>query len=594
MANKSYKSNIIIIFSIIIFIIIPSFIISDLNLINIFFLLIYNTTTFLLILTLFFLNINKLKSNLIKYMLFGLGTVYYWILYFLITYKFYEGSDFDPFLFLDGEVIKTGLKIFGLGIFLLMLLYFIFLLVLFFILLILNYNNLKRIKNNSRSRNTVIILIIFLFILFLIPLKYQILGSVIENMIIIKNLRFGIINTNSVRDFPDNSIYDTNSSQNIFILQLESGNALTLDGQVPKYSDIYLPNIYNITQKNGIFFPFFIGNSVMTNRAQENILCGIFNNYGEEYDKRLDQLKVKCLPEILKQSGYKTIIFYGLNDINYSNSGNFFKKIGFDEIHYSDIMKKDDKSFYWGYDDCIFYKRAFEFLKDNYANYSKLFVYFAVSSSHVAFEQKNGYEFLNKFNPPKNSAELYLNSFLYQDYCVSQFYEEYKSLYANNSNLFILPDHSVYALGNNKYSIGSFFANHLIFLSYFPPINKIKEFKIGEEIKNLSNLHSQTDIIPTIFEILNNKGYQNSFAYDLIKNRTEENYEDCQIYIHLYWTNSIVIAHEKDRYIYLFNNKVMYYNVEFDPFGKNLIVLSKNMTLNEFQDRYYCNRFKGH
>lgn len=392
--------------------------------------------------------------------------------------------------------------------------------------------------------------------------------------------------------------FETNSTESIFMLQLESTNAIVLEGQMPKinekkYDDLYAPYFYQAA-KDGVLFPYFWSNSVTTDRAQENILCGLVNNIGAPLSYHPEKLTAKCLPNILNNNGYKTIIFRS-DDLSFHNMGNFFQAMGFSEIHNKDIMKPDDKKYIWGYDDCIFYQRAFEYLKENYPDGKKLFVYFEVSSHHIPWTPFDSYTFTHKFVTPSNYAETYINSSLQQDYCFSRFYKEYQDYNNGKSHLFAFGDHSWPVGINNGNTLphyGSYNENFLTMMAYIPPKNDLTTFFI-DKIVSKNNIYSETDIIPTIFELLNNNTYQNSLVFELQKNKQKENYENCHILVQPYDGGQIVVVNGLEKYIYYVSKKlVLKFDLKDDFWEKNPEIADIDISNKEFKEKYFCQRFK--
>ena len=220
-------------------------------------------------------------------------------------------------------------------------------------------------------KNPILILIVIIITISTILLNGDITLSTLKN-----NVDEQIIRNNQIIFFPKND-FNTNSNENIIILQLESLNSTLVNETIT-------PNFLNIS-KNGILLKNYYGNSIRTNRAQANILCGVNGNFKQPYSYYPEDILNKCLPQILQDNGYKTIVFRS-DTLKFTNTGNFFAGIGFEEVHYKDIMKEEDIKYLWGYNDKTFYKRVFEYLNEKYPNPEKLFIYIEVSSHHYPFK----------------------------------------------------------------------------------------------------------------------------------------------------------------------------------------------------------------
>jgi hypothetical protein len=271
------------------------------------------------------------------------------------------------------------------------------------------------------------------------------------------------------------------------------------------------------------------------------------------------------------------------------------KNMGFAEVHSEDIMKSEDVKYKWGYDDCAFYQRAFEYLKKEYPNPSKLMVYFEVSSSHIPWENKTPYAFADKISEPATYAEQYLNSESEQDYCLSKFYEEFKNYNALQTHLAILSDTSC-PLGINDGDIFNFQNNYnenfITSFLYIPPFEEKNNYQIGAIVPD-SLYYSHNDILPTIYGLLNGKNYQNSFVYELFKNTTAQNHEDCQLISQPYSGTYLIIVNKNDKYIYSIVDKtVTHSNLKTDLWEKNSEIIENNVSFQDFKAKYFCARYK--
>jgi hypothetical protein len=264
------------------------------------------------------------------------------------------------------------------------------------------------------------------------------------------------------------------------------------------------------------------------------------------------------------------------------------KEIGFEEIHFTDIMKEEDTRFRWGYDDEIFYERLFEYLKKKYKNQTKLLVYIEVSAHHYPFNAKQGYSL--PYNNPKDFAEKYANSVYVQDYALETFYNLYKKNWKSNSHLFILGDHSwpIGRNGGNTFNERGYYEDNFLTSMAFVP-KEGSEYVKGQEV---NRRFSETDFIKTIFSILNNKEYQNSFEA-VLRGSEPEKYEDCHVLIQPYNTPAVAVVKYPNKYVYLIGeDKVLILNLEDDPDERRPTTVMEGVDKKEFYKDYLCERFK--
>lgn len=519
------------------------------------------------------------------------SSLYFWLVYFVIAGRYLTNNFFNPYFLIDSydAIIPTGILLFGKFITIMIisssLAIFFIIVYLFFILYNLLYQYTASYQSNLAKFKY--LLIIPLFSLPIFP-PHQ--GYVTYNYNIIQEAQ-------EARNFfqPDIPDYQpdlSTATDNIFIVQLESLNALVLQGQTEKYHEVYIPQLHQIA-KDGVFFPYFWSNTIQTDRAQESILCGVANNIGLSFLHAKDANFQACLPRVLKANGYKTIAFRS-DALDYNNMGKYLTKLGFEEVHNQDILQPQDIKYKWGYDDCTFYQRAFEYLKKNYPNPQKLLVYFEVSSAHIPWENKPEYSFADKIPNPENYTEKYINAESEQDYCLSKFYEEFKNYNAAKAQLMILSDTSS-PTGINDQDIfnfqNNFNENFLTTFLYIPPVKNAEDFQIGKIIDN--PVFSHSDILPTIYEILSGQNFQNSFAYELKKNNTINNHENCQILSQPYSGSYIIVINNENKYLYsIIDKTVTQSNLKTDIWEKNSKIIENNLSFADFKDKYFCERYK--
>jgi len=521
------------------------------------------------------------KGKSLKPIISILMSLYYVFLYVVIMYKLVTGNLLNFLFLMGGEVFKTIQSSFGVtalfpgfGLFLLF--------AGFYLLADKLLTNASQLTLHPVFSG-LLLLILCLGFMFHAP-EYDYIFSQMAIINYIKTDRA----TSPL--LPSNDKYSTDSSDNIFIVQLESVNAYKIITAEKEHKHKFMPELYRIG-KHGTIFPLFWGNSIQTHRAQENILCGFYYNDGKSYFEREKELSVPCLPEKLKQSGYTTLFFCGWSDPTFWDSGAFMEHIGFDEVHYSDFMHEEDRLYAWGYDDCDVYKRVFEYLEKNYPKRSNLFVYIEMCMNHYPYESKKDYSSFHAFKKPKNFTEKYINSVKEQDHCLKSFFSAFQQYATGRSHLFILADHSWPAgmHGNYFNEKGAHNENFLVPLVYVPPAaDKNRYYK-----NNISQkIFSQSDLMPTIFELLSGKPYQNSFAFALKKDLENNSYEDCHVLVQPYNNPQVAVVKGGTKYLYTFKNKtVLAYDLIKDFPEKNPRLISKNITYETFRQEFFCERF---
>jgi hypothetical protein len=373
----------------------------------------------------------------------------------------------------------------------------------------------------------------------------------------------------------DYSSVDIRSGDSVFILQLESVNADALYDRANEDSGFRVrvpqPGLEALLKEgSGVLFPLFWANGMRTNRAWESVLCAVSGNAGPALAGSPARLNGKrCLPSVLAANGYSTVFFYSYFDLDFYNFGVFAEQAGFHEVfHGSRLMEETDRRYAWGYDDCAFYRRAFEKLSRRERR-EPLFAYFEVGMNHVPFDEPPKYAVAHPFKPASSVVERYLNSVAEQDHCLLDFWRRFRELGRDDVHLFVVPDHSVGVLGVPA-RVDTDFAT---WLAYVPPARRAKQFHSG---MIHSPTPSQAQIMPTVLELLGAPPLPGSFAFALRGEDTPKQYDDCHM---LARQGSHLIVRRKAQ------------RAEYRLHTREAVLagaLPVRMELNEFQERFAC------
>lgn len=407
-----------------------------------------------------------------------------------------------------------------------------------------------------------------------------------------------------VSGVPDNSALDaTGAKENVFIIQMESVNSLGITGLLTndKVDFEFMPTIRKIAQEHGVLLPFMWGNSVQTHRGLESILCGITYNVGKAYADHTEDINTPCLPEVLRDQGYDTVWLSSFMNPAFENKNKLMKKAGMDDQKFASFMKKGDKRYQWGYDDCAFYNRALEYLDEEHSSGKPLFATLGVSMHHAQFNAKPDYKFLAKFKNPTDFTERYLNSFLAQDYCVGKFFEKYEEKYGENSHLIIVADHTwplgITGVKNAMNEHGASTDNFLIPFAYVPPRSHKDDYRVGD-----IEMHrfGQSDIPATVVDLLTGRPAQNSFAFALRKGdmsvadhlaKKDVPYEECHVMSQPYNDTAVMVARGDDASVYSFKKFTLsHYDLAKDLLQKKPTKVEESVPLSRVESSVLCDR----
>lgn len=398
---------------------------------------------------------------------------------------------------------------------------------------------------------------------------------------------------------PDNSSFQAQKNgESFFMLQLESQNAIALEGKAvvsgKTYEGYFMPHQKEIA-RDGVNFPMVWSNSIQTNRAQESLFCGVVNNLGRGLSINAGSINTVCMPSMFRQAGYKTIVFRA-DDLSITDFETFYQNLGFEEIYQKEIMAPEDKmNGTIGYDDCLFYQRVFEFLQKKYPDPSHgLFVYLEVSNNHYPFKER-GYTETHQFTPAQNFVETYLNSSLEQDFCLGKFYEHFQRYSQGKMHLMISPDNSwpVGIAGSTLNAAGAHTEHFLIPMTYVPPMTRRKEFLTGQDVQQRC---SQADYLPTVLELTTQTSFPNScvpfMQLPMEKALASAPYEDCHLLTQPYGGGRVLIARGNSLYVYaLDTQELTLYDLAQDLLLRNPQLIGYLPYADVVQE-YFCERYR--
>jgi len=330
------------------------------------------------------------------------------------------------------------------------------------------------------------------------------------------------------RFVPDYAAVPVRSNDSVIIVQLESVTSFAVfapagDGEHFR-ARIPQPGLESVVKEGGaVLFPLFWANGTQTHRAWESILCSVSGNLGVPlvFD-RSRLLGLTCLPSHLARAGFATLFFYSYFDLDFYDFGGFAKMAGFQDIVYGPrLMLDGDRRHQWAYDDCVFYDRAFDYLKrTGLDKRERLFAYFEVGMHHSPFFNSSKYPEAHPHRVALTALEAYQNSLAEQDHCLRQFWKRFQELDRDDVHLFILPDHGIYGMFEEPDAV---FAT---WLAYVPPKRRIREFRPRTVT---SPTPSQAQLYPTLLQLLGGNTLPASFAFALRGEPAPAEYRDCQL-----------------------------------------------------------------
>ena len=273
------------------------------------------------------------------------------------------------------------------------------------------------------------------------------------------NTNYPFYNINLESGYELNANKNSADFKNIIFITLESVRKYET---IPRNGIDLTPNLNRISKTN--FTPSnYYANSNQTIKAEIALLCGTHDFLiGSSISAgNNQQLKTNCLPNLLKQYGYKSYWFHGAES-QFFNRDQFLPIMGFDALHdqqsiESDFTRNDTKYAlrHWGVEDAYTFDYAFDYLEKT--NEPFLAEILTVSNHHPFIDLDKGFD-ENDLHPdlPRNFDDIYnryQHLIYYTDKALGQFWKKFEQskLYENtivvisgDHGIWLFPDESVH------------------------------------------------------------------------------------------------------------------------------------------------------
>lgn len=286
---------------------------------------------------------------------------------------------------------------------------------------------------------------------------------------------------------------------NVLTVVLESVRADMLGYYGSRYG--LTPNLDAFATEN-IAARYFYANSNYTMKGETAIWCGIFDHNARppisKYSSDISDLN--CLPQVLRNNGYRTLYFHG-------NSGQFYSRrdflplVGFDSLNfYADEHEvSDSDKVGWGVADTIVYDQVLKKLGDLPSD-QPFYASVMTLSSHYPFSWNwEGGGSKSPHSGGFSADELYENykdAIRYEDRAFGEFLAKFKaSKLARNTILVVTADHGVWVFPDEPEEATlreeRFF--RIPFFMYHPDVSTHRQIDM---------ISSQIDIAPTLLKLL--------------------------------------------------------------------------------------------
>ena len=203
----------------------------------------------------------------------------------------------------------------------------------------------------------------------------------------------------------------------------------------------------------GIYFSRFYANSMQTSRGVFASLCSIYPHFGTQISTNYPDLRLSCLPSLLKPYGYESHYIQS-DHLDFDNMGRSLKITGFDTISGHDEMPatiRDTPRAGWGIADEHLFRHA-ESLIEKLSGTPFLLTLMTLTNHHPYEVPEKAFEIY----PPDSLENRFRNTLHYSDHALGHFLRrlEAKGL-LKNTLVVITGDHSVVIKNNRPENITS-------------------------------------------------------------------------------------------------------------------------------------------
>jgi phosphoglycerol transferase MdoB-like AlkP superfamily enzyme len=288
-------------------------------------------------------------------------------------------------------------------------------------------------------------------------------------------------NQNIERYVNKNNNLDT-KKYNVVVIMVESLSAKFM-GKFGN-ADSITPNLDKLADES-IFFTNFYATGTRTVRGLEAVSLSVPPTPGSSIIRRPNNANLFNASTIFKQAGYEISFIFGGYSY-FDNLNKFFSSNNYKVIDRSDFSSEEISfSNVWGVaDEDLLFKGLVE-LDKNYQSGKPFFSLIMTTSNHRPYTFPEG-----RIDLPSGAGRN--AAVKYTDYAIGRFFEEARQKEWFKDTIFVITaDHCAASAGKVNLPVAQY---HIPLIIYNPYILKPKQ---------VNNLASQIDIIPTILGILN-------------------------------------------------------------------------------------------
>jgi arylsulfatase A-like enzyme len=234
----------------------------------------------------------------------------------------------------------------------------------------------------------------------------------------------------------------TGKRPHVIVLFLESWSAI-YEGRIGPDGVPYTP-VFDARRREALTFEHFYASSIQSSRGRFATMCSLIPLHRGKEFRDLADAPLHCLPHVLRDAGYTTLISSASDEPEFERSNVFFGQLGFEDIRFEDPAARGRDPNVWGAGlrDDVFYKKFFASLDDKLAAApdAPLFAVAINASNHYPFDK-------NTLQVPGPGATKYARNYVASlraaDAWLVTFYEELERRESLRDALVVLiGDHS--------------------------------------------------------------------------------------------------------------------------------------------------------
>jgi lipoteichoic acid synthase len=282
----------------------------------------------------------------------------------------------------------------------------------------------------------------------------------------------------------------------VVLIHLESTRAQSV---TPYHEDIKTTPFLDDLAKNSLLAERAYTTVPNTLKASVSVNCGIEPHLVQRAtEARPGGILVPCLANLLKEQGYRTVLFQSSTQ-NFESFGDLAKNLGYEEYYPIESMDTEgfERSNYFGYEDDVMLKPSKQWLKEH--KDEPFLAKYLTGTGHHDYQPPTRYGLKNFSEDDR--LNRYLNCIRYQDIFLRNLFDQYKELGLYHKTIFIIygdhgegfGEHGRYVHEDNPYEES---------LRVPLIVHAPGWFEDGKRVEGPANL---TDILPTILEML---GYE--------------------------------------------------------------------------------------